>query len=143
MTPPNPQSRINDLRRQRDLLREHLAWLEREIAATENALGTEPAATPKDDVTATTAPGPSFVPASAANTDALFKTTGKEATPATPDTAAAAPVDPDADAILDEYRTPRGDLQRDVKMGCFLYFAAALLIFGVAVVVLYFALRHK
>lgn len=116
--------RLTELRRQRALLREHAAWLDGEIAREEATL-------------AGGSPGANVAASSAPNTPAV-----PPLSPAGDPTIGDANSDADPDAIMDEYRTPTTDLQRDVRTGCFLYFAAALLILGAVVVVLYFALRH-
>lgn len=108
--------RLDALLRQRALLREHLAWLEREIAAASApTAGGTPGRSP---------PIPTLESASR---------TGIAATgPA-----------PNADAILDRYRPSPGSLQSDVRKGCFLYFAAAFVFVGLGVAALYFLIgRH-
>ena len=122
--------RLTELRRQRDLLKQHLAWLEREIATTETSAGLP------DSPPISSMPGP------------VRGVSGSRA-PAMEDqpVVAAANRDVDepgaaADAILDEYRTPSVLLRRDVRRGCFMYFAAALAAFAAAIVGLYFALKH-
>jgi hypothetical protein len=108
--------RLNELRRQRALLQEHLAWLDREIAAEQ---GHPPPAT------AAVAP-PAPLPAP---------------TPASPATALASERDPDA--ILARYREQTGDLKQNVRRGCFLYFIAAFALVGLAVLALYFYSRSR
>jgi hypothetical protein len=114
--------RLAELRRQRALVQEHLAWLDREIAAA-GGTGASTTAQPAADNRPPVAPS----------------TTGL--TGAAP--AAVAAVDTAADAILEDYRTPASKLQQDVRLGCFMYFAAALVAVGAGVVVLYFLLRHR
>ncbi len=116
--------RLAELRRQRALLREHAAWLDAEIAREEAASA---GGFPSTNVAASFAPTSAVPAVSPAVVDV---TIGNEKSGA------------DAEAIMEEYRTPTTDLQRDVRTGCFLYFAAALLILGAVVVILYFALRH-
>ena len=119
--------RLTELRRQRALLQTHLAWLDGEIAAAEaadkatGASAASPIATVRDV--------PAGVAASAAVTAGGTR----------PEAASA---DKDPDQVMDQFRVPSADLQRDVRKGCFLYFAAALLIVAGVVAVLYFALRR-
>jgi hypothetical protein len=106
--------RLAELRRQRQLLQEHLAWLDREIAATDS---------PPID------PAPIAVPA-------VNPATSKPApvTPSGPD---------DADALLRQYTASPESLHQDVRKGCFLYFALASLAVIALVAVLYFALSRR
>jgi len=109
-------SRLDELHRQRALLREHLAWLDREIAAAENA---SPAPAPAG----TTAPALPAVPDLAP-------------LPSVPSSDRPGPVD--ADEMLAQYRTQSQDLRTDVRKGCFLYFTTAFLALGLLVAGLYF-----
>ena len=97
--------RLDELQRQRDLVREHLAWLEREIAS---ARGERNAA-----------PAPPAAPIS----------------PAAPTEAAPAnrPAAVDADELLAQYRSQTQDLRADVRKGCFLYFTAGFLGLGLLI----------
>lgn len=112
--------RLAELRRQRALLQDHLAWLDREIAA-ETA-----AAQPITKIVEPSPPAAVVAPPAAARADF----------PAT--------VQPNAgtDVLLDEYRVAPEALKRDIRKGCFLYFAAALVLLAVMVFGLYFALRR-
>src|SRR3954467_14437991 len=112
--------RLAELRRQRALQQEHLAWLDREIAAELEKLRT-------------TQPGAAIAAVVAAR--------------ATDPAAMVAPVKPSApvpppvvDAIIEEYRVPAEDLHTNVKKGCLLYLAAAFALLFVGVVILYFAI---
>lgn len=118
--------RLAELVRQRALVQEHLAWLNREIAhaadlaKATSATGAAPAALPP--------PGTSAVPPPAA-------------------TATRAPTPPavqavDADEIIARYQTSPVNVKQDVRKGCLLYFSAALVLLGLVVTVLYFALRR-
>jgi hypothetical protein len=109
--------RLSELRRQRTLAQEQLAWFDREIAREAES------ATPKPVggvAPSATAAAPSAAPAAA---------TPAAATPA------AIPI---PDAILDEYRVPSDALQQNVKKGCLLYFALAFVVLGLFLVALYF-----
>ena len=55
----------------------------------------------------------------------------------------AARTEPGADAILEKYRVAPTTMQQDVRKGCFLYFAAGLLLFALGVTVLYFAISSR
>lgn len=114
--------RLAELRRQRALLQDHLAWLDREIAAAERSA---PAAT------AAPAPGEAKTPVAAPVSSAaeLRKP-------------AASQTDSEAEAILSEYRAAGSDLQRDVRQGCLLYFVGAFAVLAAVVAILWFALRR-
>jgi len=114
--------RLNDLRRQRALVAEHLAWLDREIAETSGLSTVAPLAAPSP-----TPPAPPAHPEPATRVEALVT-----AAELSPEAAA------DAEAILEQYRVQPDSLQTDVKKGCFLYFFAALAFVALAVVGLYF-----
>lgn len=118
--------RLAELRRQRALIAAHLAWLDREIAA---ASGLKDQATPK----APAQPTPELATAIVA---AALKAKHSATAAESPVVAA------DADSILEEYRVPPDSLKTDVRKGCFLYFAAALVAVAVIVTILYFALSH-
>jgi hypothetical protein len=106
--------RLEDFRRQRDLLRRHLEWLDREIAALEGALSEAPPA------------APTYSPAS----------------PAEPTPERARISDLDAEAILAEYRRPPVDLQRQTRLGCFIYFGVALALLALFVAGVYYLSRR-
>lgn len=95
--------RLAELRRQRALVAEHLAWLDREIAAANPAAPPPPSLSPAVESPAVTA-------------------TRSEPLPPAP-----APQPPAS--ALPESRP--ADIRRDVRRGCLLYFAlAALLVAG-------------
>jgi hypothetical protein len=107
--------RSDELRRQRELLRENLAWLEREIAREEGIAAQE-------------APPPQAPP--------------RLSQP--PSSASASDRDRDAEAILAEYRTSAPAVESQTKRGCILYFAVALVLFlGVAGVLIFFYARAR
>jgi hypothetical protein len=116
--------RLEELRRQRALVQQHLEWLDREIAAesgksTQAQTGAKLAAvvTLSNPANVTAPPGPA-----------------ESAPQRNPDA---------ADKILDEYRVAPESLQSDVRKGCWIYFAAALAIFFGVVAILYFALSSR
>jgi hypothetical protein len=90
--------RSDELRRQRDVLRGHLAWLEREIA--EEAARHPEGALPE--------PPPRLVQPHSSVT--------------------ASDADRDAEAILAEFRRSAPAVESQTKRGCILYFALAIVI---------------
>ncbi len=107
------QDRLAELRRQRALIAEHLAWLDREITAAGSASIT-PSAAPPPQVVKVAPPAPPLDPASI-----LAKVAEPPAT-----VAPSAPDDPHTD-LLPEHRP--ADIKSDVRRGCFLYLALATL----------------
>jgi hypothetical protein len=119
--------RLNELQRQRALVQEHLAWMEREIAAEMARAGPAPAS-PAEAPFAGQLP-----PATPLQWQPPF------ARPANPvPSAMPAPGEPDAETIMEKYRDEAKDVKQDVRKGCFLYFAIAFLLLGLAVTALYF-----
>jgi hypothetical protein len=123
--------RLAELVRQRALVQEHLAWLNREIAAAAEVAKAAPA------------------PSGAANGPAPEATGRPMSVPAhIPPTAARTPVAnaPDAvdpDEIIARYQVAPGAMKQDVRKGCLLYFAGAFLLLGLVVAVLYLAIGRK
>ena len=113
--------RLAELRRQRALVQTHLSWLDREIAA----------AAANADSPADSSPRRETAPATVAPSSAALV-----AGPVPPSTSA-------ADSILERYRTEPGTLQRDVRQGCFLYFAAACVLLGLGVLAMYFLISAR
>lgn len=119
--------RLNELLRQRALLQEHLAWLEREIsAASEFKEPRTPAGSSTNAAAqgqAAAAPAPS-VPSPIAAVTVI------------PSTSSRAPVD--ADALLQRYGQDARTSPADLKKGCWMAFslvlaavvAAALAVYG-------------
>jgi hypothetical protein len=107
--------RSDELRRQRELLREHLAWIDREIAAAEG-LPPQIARTPEPPVRIV---APIYT---------------------APD-----PVDPrDAEAILAQFRQDTSSIASSTKRGCMLYAVAALGVLALIVTLVYFyAASHR
>ncbi|MEI6106166.1 MAG: hypothetical protein WCR49_04040 [Opitutae bacterium] len=106
--------RLKDLQRQRALAQEQLDWLDREIAR-EAGQGAPLAAKP--------IPVP------------------RAPEPAAPPTAASAQAAADAEAILAQYKSDPGSLQKNIKRGCYLYFFVALGLLALGVLALYFLRR--
>jgi hypothetical protein len=105
--------RLEDFRRQRDLLRRHLEWLDREIASLTGSTFEPPRAPPHPP-----------------------------AGPPDPAPPRARISDLDAEAILAEYRRPPADLERQTRLGCFIYFGAALAVIAFAVAAVYYLSRR-
>ncbi len=109
--------RLEELVRQRALVQEHLAWLNREIArAAESARMGVPPSGPADPAK----PGAEQ--------------------PCVPP-GALTPVA--ADDILARYQVSPATVKRDVRLGCALYFAAALVLVATLVAGLYFLLQKS
>ena len=128
--------RLAELRRQRELLQQHLAWIDREITAEQAKENPAETAAKLAAAVALAAPKTSSASARA-----------PAASPAAASPSAgsviAANASPDADRILEEYRVPPRALHSDVRKGCLLYFAAALALFIGVVAILYFALSRR
>lgn len=107
--------RLTELRRQRALAQEQLAWFDREIARESAGTHTPPAAS------------------------------APIATPASPKSTTPAPeapvVDQDAEKILERYRHTGQPVRDEVKRGCFLYFFAAFALLALGLTAFWF-LRH-
>ncbi|MBI2510561.1 MAG: hypothetical protein HYV96_01165 [Opitutae bacterium] len=109
--------RLNELRRQRALVQQHLEWLEAEIAAAENK--TRPTAPIRAPVT------PLAAPAEAAASP--IESISLRETPATPD----------LDALVAAQNSAPANSVAEVKRGCFIAFAALFAVLGLAVYGLY------
>lgn len=125
--------RLAELVRQRALVQEHLAWLNREIAAAAEAAKSAPAASGP-----TTSPSPSIEAApSPASPPAAFHPAVANASSASEPAVA-----DDPDAIIARYQVAPGTVKQDVRKGCLLYFVGAFVLLGVVVAVLYMALQR-
>lgn len=125
--------RLAELVRQRALVQEHLAWLNREIAAAAEAAKTVPAAsesTTSGSPAIEAAPLPGSPPAAFHPAVATSSSASK--------TAAAE----DPDAIIARFQVAPGTVKQDVRKGCLLYFVGAFVLLGIVVAVLYVALRR-
>ncbi len=123
--------RLQELLRQKALLSEHAAWLDREIAQEK-------------------ARADSVAP------DALGRIAGVQAVPAEPEAPSIATppapvaVDPLAGSVGSASSRKSGEgqpepksIQQDVRRGCLLWFAAALVLFGLAVVAIFWLYRPR
>ncbi|MBI5767524.1 MAG: hypothetical protein HZA93_06995 [Verrucomicrobia bacterium] len=128
--------RLQQLRRQRALVAEHLAWLDREIdRALEAPAPVEPITPPPaDDLTSVP-----FSMRAAPPVAAKSSATPVAAPRAPSDDAATAA---SADAILRDYQVEPDTMKSDVKKGCLLYFFGALVLVALGVAALYFFFQH-
>jgi hypothetical protein len=126
-------NRLSELARQRALLAEHLAWLDREIAdetvkrlvprQSGSATASVPTGVLPSEATGPTAAGAPEIPARAVPAPVAFASEPAE--------------------ILDQYRVNPTSVKQDVRKGCLLYFAAAFLLLGLVVAILYFTIGTR
>ena len=131
--------RLSELARQRALLSEHLAWLDREIAdeTVKRLIPTQPSAQPT--------PAPALVPTTV-TPSAVPAKTAPASPPLSVSLATVAPSSPGADdgnEILEQYRVTSTSVKLDVRKGCLLYFAAAFVLVGLVVAILYFTIGTR
>lgn len=108
--------RLPELLRQRALVQEHLAWLDREIATAQgHALS---GAVPRSEV-AVTRSNPPPLPASPA---AVVHPGARD----------------DTGTLLERYQQDSATLKADVRRGCLLYFVGALALLAAVIGVVYF-----
>jgi hypothetical protein len=132
--------RLQDLLRQRALIQEQLAWLDREIASASAAdATTTPAPAPAPQPARAPLPQPGYLASQAAAIAAHQAAARAPATDRGENPAVAAA----ADAILEKYRVQPDSLKTDVRQGCFLYFFGALAAVAVIVVGLYYVLSGR
>ena len=126
--------RHSELLRQRALVLEHLAWLDREIASVSSGNTVPPdAATAPAPITAAT---PADVPTGAATPAMSPNVSSGTAKPAED-------IPPDTEVILEQYRVEPAAVKQDVRKGCLLYFVGAFVLLGIVVAVLYFAIGTR
>ena len=112
------------------MLQEHLAWLDREIAALG---GTKPSALPPPEVTPTVfTPPPARAPVN-------FAPPAPRPNPAVTDLASAKA----AEEIMARYQPETQSVQTKTKLGCFLYFFFALGLVAVVVLIFYLRTLHR
>jgi hypothetical protein len=124
--------RLSELARQRALLAEHLAWIDREIAEE-----TVKRLVPKSSEL----PSPQVDPDAKARVAPSTATTLPQA-PSLPQSVAGA-VAPEPTEILDQFRVTPAAVKQDVRKGCLLYFAAAFVVLGIVVAILYFSIGTR
>jgi hypothetical protein len=123
--------RLSELVRQRALVLEHLAWLEREIAAAQAPPSAPLPPSPP-------APLPGFpIPPVPVAAPAAALTAPPDATPS----GHHLPGEPDA--ILEQYRVSPTAVKEDVRKGCFLYFVGAFVVVVIVIAILYFAIGSR
>ena len=128
--------RLSELARQRALLSEHLAWLDREIAdeTVKRLVPNHPAGQ--------SAPSPA--PAVSIPTAPPAKTLAVPViAPSAESVAASLPGAPDVTEILDQYQVTPTSVKQDVRKGCLLYFAAAFVVLALVVAILYFTIGTR
>ncbi len=138
--------RLSELLRQRALLHEHLAWLDREIASTERsaAPANAPIITRSVPLLIVPLSGPSALGGvGGASIPSAPLITARAESPVSAASSAESVVVPGAEAILDKYRVETGSVQTDVRKGCFVYFAAAFVALALGVALLYFAISSR
>lgn len=114
--------RLRHLQRQQALLREHLAWIETEIARETSAIRTPATGTPANETVTMPA-------ASAAVPTPTTLVAPTPATPLTPTaTTTAAGILPEADALIERYAREERQNPQDIRRGCFLAFITAFLL---------------
>ena len=135
--------RLSQLLRQRALLQEHLAWLDREIAeasgdATAPAASVAPKIVPVIPAPAAIAPAVAPRPVASsylANQAAQILAQSKAQVS---EPAVAPAIEAVADQIIEQYRTGPDTTKSDVKKGCLLYFFGAFVFLALGVVGLYY-----
>jgi hypothetical protein len=109
--------RSDELRRQREIVRQHLAWLDRELASREGIPAPEPLPNVAQDYPSVPPRYPSV---------------------------SASDADRDAESILDEFRQPAPSIEAQTKRGCILYFAIGVgLLLAVVIATVYFYSRGR
>lgn len=125
--------RLAELVRQRALVQEHLAWLNREIAAAAEAAKSAPAGPTAARSAAPEATSPS--PPLPADIQPAVPLS------APPIAATASAVDPDE--IIARYQVAPTAVKQDVRKGCLLYFAGAFVLLGLVVTILYLTIGRR
>lgn len=121
--------------RQRALLREHLAWLDRQIDEEERKSPVTAPLAPPAAAKLTLRPQlPASSPAPAVAIPAA------EAPPVLADTSAA---DAAAESILEEYRAQQATVVPSVKRGCYAYFFLAMFFFVGLIVLFYYYVKMR
>jgi len=126
-------ARIATLLRQRQLVAEHLAWLDAEILASATDAGpAQPAAAPAP---ADLSPPPAQAPAHPTNTPGAVPADG------TPD--AVAQANARADALLAEYRASETDTPENARRSCLLLTVGVALLGAIVLLAAYFLYTRR
>ena len=131
--------RLAELRRQRALLSEHLAWLDGEIAVATGQSGVPPVPpTLRPPATPPSEPSPSWeAPAS------RFLSQRPAATLSATTPVGSQPAPSDVDLIIQKYGSAPRSLKSDVRKGCFIYITAAIVLLVLGVTALYFIVSTR
>ena len=136
------RDRLTELVRQRALVSDHLAWLDREIERT-TAEATIPAAAGGVMAAPTSAtPLPQNPSPVSAVKPPAAATVVIPAQPGPPEIRGDAALATNED-ILEQYRVSPTTVHQDVRKGCLLYFAAAFVVLGIVVAILYFTISNR
>jgi hypothetical protein len=127
--------RLAELVRQRALVQEHLAWLDREIANARQP--------PSPGAEAPPLVSPPSISASSMPTVGTSVQTSKNPGEAGHVAGGPETLTSDVDTILAQYQVAPTVVKQDVRKGCFLYFAAAFVLLGLGVTLLYFLLSSR
>ncbi len=129
--------RHQELLRQRAIVQEHLAWLDREIAQiSPNKTQPTPVSLARP---APPAPLPSAPSGHLAGQAADLTRHAAASRPTSENSS----VPSAAEAILEEYRVAPDTLKTDIRKGCLLYFVGALSLVALVVSVLYFLISKR
>lgn len=123
--PCGVSDRLAELLRQRALLQEHLAWLDREIAALR-------------DTGKSTDSGPGASPAAAVNVAAQSGGAGPGSPIASVTVIPSGPPAADADAIIQRYGYDPRSTTADVKRGCWIAFIGAFVCIALLILAVWF-----
>jgi hypothetical protein len=120
---PAVSDRLNELRRQRALLQQHMEWLDREIAAASG--NARPAPLPLQP------PTPQMA------------TSASKLSPIISVSLTETPSPQDTDALLRQYASDPKDSEASVKRGCWIAFIAAFALLGLVMAVWYFGVDAR
>ncbi len=123
--------RLAELRRQRALICEHLAWLDREIGRVESS------SPPSTAATSATAESP-VIKLDDGSRPLTVPKAPEASEPGQTDVA-----DAEATRLLEEYRPTATALKNDVRKGCVLYFVAAFVLLALGVAALYLLIGSR
>src|SRR5262245_3566522 len=124
--------RLAELVRQRALVQEHLAWLDRKIADANKESAAPAAESSRSPASAPSLPALPPLPNIGAPASGASASTARKSGEGAED----------AKEILDQFRVAPDTVKSDVRKGCFLYFVAAFVLLGLVVTVIYFIFRR-